>query len=125
MKEERRKHRRATLEVPVDVQDSGSKHKGFTAKTINLSAGGFYCRVPVFLPILTKLRVSMIVPMRQASGKEQDHVISCGGTVVRTMPEKPDPGTKVYEIGCFFTDIDSFDRLIIEEYLADKGLSKK
>jgi c-di-GMP-binding flagellar brake protein YcgR len=125
MKDERRIHRRATLEVPVDVQHTGTKHKGFRAKTINLSAGGFYCRIPFFLPILTKVKVSMIVPVRQASGKEQDHVISCSATVVRTVPAKPSAATKVYEIGCFFTDIESLDRLVIEEYLAEKGLAKK
>ena len=120
MKKERRKHRRTSLEIPLDVESSGLRQKGFTAKTVNLSAGGFYCKVPFHVPVLTKLRISMVVPVREGSGREHDHVISCGGTVVRTVPEKHDPSVKSYEIGCFFADIEDYDRLIIEQYLADK-----
>jgi len=122
MAKERRKHRRASLELPLDMRSPEGKHKSFTAKTINLSAGGFYCRVPFFIPMLTKLKISMVVPVRESAGKERDHVVACGGTVVRTVPEKAKPGTKSYEIGCFFTDLDSYDRLVIEEYLADKNI---
>ena len=120
MVKERRKHRRSTLEIPLDMQGPGERQKGFSARTINLSAGGFYCRVPFHVPVLTKLRISMMVPVQDASGREHDQVISCTGTVVRTVPARPTPGVKSYEIGCFFTDMDSHDRLVIEEYLLDK-----
>jgi hypothetical protein len=50
-------------------------------------------------------------------------VVACGGTVVRTVPEKAGPNVKSYEIGCFFTDMSTYDRLIVEQYLADKNLS--
>lgn len=121
MKKERRKHRRRSLEIPVDVEGSGVRQKGFTAKTVNLSAGGFYCKVPFYIPVLTRLRISMVVPVKEGSGREHDHVISCGGTVVRTVPDKQDPTVKTYDIGCFFTDIEDYDRLIIEQYLVDKN----
>jgi hypothetical protein len=120
MKKERRRHKRTFLEIPLDVEGSGLRQRGFTAKTVNLSAGGFYCKVPFHIPVLTRLRISMAVPVREGSGREHDHVISCGGTVVRTVPEKQDPKVRSYEIGCFFTDIEDFDRLIIEQYLVDK-----
>jgi hypothetical protein len=125
MAKERRKHKRASLEIPLDMQSAEARHKGFSAKTMNLSAGGFYCRVPFFIPMLTKLRVSMVIPVRDTAGRESDHVISCGGMVVRTVPEKQRPATKSYEIGCFFTDLDDYDRLVIEQYLAEKGTSRK
>jgi hypothetical protein len=125
MDKERRKHRRASLEIPLDVEGAEAKHKSFAAKTINLSAGGFYCKVPFFVPVLTKLRISMVVPVRAASGRESDHVISCRGTVVRTEPGKPDPAVKGYEIGCFFSEIDDYDRLMIEQYLADRSSPRR
>ena len=120
MAKERRKHRRSSLEIPLDMQRPGERQKGFSAKTINLSAGGFYCKVPFHVPVLTKLRISMMVPVRDSSGRERDHMISCGGTVVRTVPARPAPDVKRYEIGCFFTEMDAQDRLVIEEYLQDK-----
>jgi len=122
MVKERRKHRRAFLEIPMDVHSHEATRKSFTAKTINLSAGGFYCKIPFFVPVLTKLSLSMVVPVSEPSGREQDHVITCKGMVVRTVPAKPAPKVKSYEIGCFFTDIGDYDRLVIEQYLADRNL---
>ena len=122
-KKERRKHKRASLELPMDVVDPGAVGKTIRAKTVNLSAGGFYCEVPFHVPVLTRLRVSMAVPVRDARGREEDHAITCEGTVVRTVPEEPTSSVKTYEIGCFFTDISEHDRLVIEEYLAERVLS--
>jgi hypothetical protein len=122
-KKERRKHKRASLELPLDVSDPGTRDKTIRAKTVNLSAGGFYCEVPFHVPVLTKLRVSMAVPVTDAEGREEDHAITCEGTVVRTVPEKPSQDVTTYEIGCFFTDIDDYDRLVIEQYLAERVLS--
>lgn len=121
MVKERRKHRRATLELPLDVEGTPAGEKAIRAKTVNLSAGGFYCKVPFHVPLLTKLKVSMAVPVKDEEGREEDHVITCEGMIVRIVPEKPVPKAKTYEIACFFTDIDDYDRMIIEEYLAEKA----
>jgi hypothetical protein len=121
MVKERRKHRRATLELPLDVEGARAGGKAVRAKTVNLSAGGFYCKVPFYVPVLTKLKVSMAIPVKDEKGREEDHVITCEGMVVRTVPEQPEPKTETYEIGCFFTEIDDFDRLTIEQYLAERA----
>ncbi len=122
MVRERRKHKRAPVEVPIDIESLDIEGKAFTAQTVNLSAGGFYCKVPFYVPVMTKLRVSMVVPLEDTEGKVENHVITCEGMVVRVVPEKPQPNRKFYEIGCFFTDIDDYDRLLIEQYLAAKAL---
>ena len=121
MVKERRKHRRASLEVPLDAEDLVAGGKAFRAKTVNLSAGGFYCKVPFYLPVLTKLRISIAIPVSDAAGGQEEHVVSCEGMVVRTVPERPEEGTTAYEIGCFFTEIDDYDRLMIEQYLAERA----
>jgi c-di-GMP-binding flagellar brake protein YcgR len=121
VRKERRKHKRASLEIPLDMKHPGSDDKTVKARTVNLSAGGFYCKLPFHIPVLTKLKVSMSVPILDADGRQEDHAISCEGMVVRVVPEKPDSDVKSYEIGCFFTDMDSYDRLIIEQYLAEKA----
>ena len=118
---ERRKHKRASLELPLDMEGVAEKAKAIKARTVNLSAGGFYCKVPFYVPVLTKLRVSMTIPTRDIKGNEEDHIVTCEGMVVRTVPETPQPDIKTYEIGCFFTEIDDGDRLIIEQYLAEKA----
>jgi c-di-GMP-binding flagellar brake protein YcgR len=121
VRKERRKHRRATLELPLDVKDTASGGAPIKARTVNLSAGGFYCTVPSYVPVLTKLKVSMTVPITDAAGKEEDHIITCEGMVVRVVPGTSDPAVDSYEIGCFFSDIDDYDRLIIEQYLAERS----
>jgi hypothetical protein len=124
-RKERRKHRRAELAMPIDMQGFDDEGKSFTARTINLSAGGFYCALPFHVAPMTKLRVSLVVPVSDSDGKVEKHSITCEGMVVRTVPEKPAKGRKVYEIGCFFTEIDDYDRLVIEQYLAEKALAGK
>jgi c-di-GMP-binding flagellar brake protein YcgR len=121
MPKERRKHRRAVLELPLDVSEPTADGRSFKARTVNLSAGGFYCRVPFHVPLMTKLRVSLVLPLVDENGVEEDHVVSCEGMVVRVVPDKPDPSVKTYELACFFSDIDDFDRLMIEQYLAEKA----
>jgi hypothetical protein len=121
VKRERRKHRRATLELPLDVKDMASGGKSLQARTVNLSAGGFYCKVPNYIPVMTKLGVSLVIPVTDSAGRPEDHVINCEAMVVRILPEKEDPAAKTYEIGCFLTDIDDYDRLVIEHYLAEKA----
>jgi c-di-GMP-binding flagellar brake protein YcgR len=121
MVKDRRKHKRSSLELPLDVEGIAGEDKAIRATTVNLSAGGFYCKVPSYVPILTKLKISMAIPVMGESGKEEDHVISCEGMVVRTVPEEPDPAAKSYEIGCFFSDIEDYDRLVIEQYLAERA----
>jgi hypothetical protein len=123
VKKERRKHKRASLDLPLDMEDLTVGGRAIAARTVNLSGGGFYCRVPFHVPMLTKLRISMTIPVRDVDGKEENHAITCEGTVVRTVPEKPQAGTETYEIGCFFTEIDDYDRLMIEQYLAQKASS--
>lgn len=124
-RKERRKHRRAELDMPIDMQGFDDEGKSFTARTINLSAGGFYCALPFYVPTMTKLKVSLVIPVTDSAGKVEKHPITCEGMVVRTVPEKPTRSSKVYEIGCFFTEIDDYDRLVIEQYLAQKSLAGK
>jgi hypothetical protein len=121
--DERRKHRRADLEMPIDMQGFDDEGQAFAAKTINLSAGGFYCALPFHVSPMTKLRVSLVIPLVDSDGKVEKHPITCEGMVVRTVPEKASRGKKLYEIGCFFTEIDDYDRLVIEQYLAQKSLA--
>ncbi len=120
---ERRKHRRARLDMPIDMQGFDDEGQSFTARTINLSAGGFYCAVPFYVPPMTKLRVSLVIPVADSGGKVEKHPITCEGMVVRTVPERPAKGKALYEIGCFFTEIDDYDRLVIEQYLAQKAVT--
>jgi c-di-GMP-binding flagellar brake protein YcgR len=124
MVKERRKHRRALLEVPIDAKDPAAKGREFKARTVNLSAGGFYCKVPFYVPILTKLKISLAIPVSDALGKEEDHIIACEGMVVRILPDKPSAKAATYEIGCFFTEIDDYDRLVIEQYLAERAFQQ-
>ena len=73
---ERRKHRRAQLDVPIDMQGFDDEGKSFTARTINLSAGGFYCALPFHVPTMTNHRVSLVIPVTDSDGKLEKHPIT-------------------------------------------------
>jgi c-di-GMP-binding flagellar brake protein YcgR len=124
MIKERRKHPRASLEVPIHAEGLSAGGEAFKARTVNLSAGGFYCKVPFYVSVLTKLKISIAIPVRDAAGKDEEHIIVCEGMVVRIVPEKPDEKTASYEIGCFFSEIEDYDRLMIEQYLAERAFQQ-
>jgi c-di-GMP-binding flagellar brake protein YcgR len=89
-------------------------------QTYNISAGGAYCQVSEYVAPLTKLEVTMLIPMRSRKGKKKTEVIRCEAIVVRTEPEKEEPGREEYQCALAFTKIESADRSKIENYVGQQ-----
>ena len=111
--QERRRHPRieATLPLKLFVTDAD-----FITETINVSCGGAYCRIDRFVPVMTKFKMLMFIPL---DGKKS-HRVECEGIVVRTEPEYPLDDVKEYNIAIFFSRIKKGDRSRIAEYVKRK-----
>jgi hypothetical protein len=84
-----------------------------SAESLNVSANGVYFASRAFIPLLTRLRVTLELPGDAGSSSR----VSCDGVVVRTEPEKESPSTREYQIACYFTDIADTDRARLESYI--------
>ncbi|RMH74012.1 MAG: PilZ domain-containing protein [Gemmatimonadetes bacterium] len=112
---DRRNYVRFEAHFPIRLGDpevdSPSTH------TINVSAGGAYCRIPQYISPLTKLMVTMLVPLPQETGTVQQEVIQCEAIAVWVDPEVETDDTEEYNLGLWFSSISATDRRKIARYI--------
>ena len=109
--QERRKYRRIKTRLPLKIFWAEAD---FITETINISPGGVYCQIDKFVPVMTKLKITMFLPTK---GKKKSYKISCEGIIVRTEPEYPAQDVKAYNIAIFFSRLKKTDRSKIAEYV--------
>lgn len=83
------------------------------AESLNVSANGVYFASKAFIPLLTKLRVTLELPGEGGATSK----VSCDGVVVRTEPEKATSAAREYQVACYFTEISEADRTRLESYI--------
>jgi hypothetical protein len=83
------------------------------AESLNVSANGVYFASRAYIPLLTRLRVTLELP----DGSGASSRVSCDGVVVRTDPETEAPGVREYQVACYFTEISDTDRERLESYI--------
>jgi len=83
------------------------------AESLNVSANGVYFSSRSFIPLLTRLRVTLELPGDGGSTSR----VSCDGVVVRTDPEAESASAREYQIACYFTEISDGDRTRLESYI--------
>ena len=103
---ERRRAPRVVRTIPVQI---GHGADDLAAESIDLSASGVYCRVARRVPVMTKVRVVLVLP--GGSQGPQPVRIACTGVVVRVESATP-PGDNgpAYRLAIFFTDLTTTDR---------------
>jgi hypothetical protein len=116
---ERRKSVRIPAKLAMEIKISGKDSA--PAQSINVSANGVYFSSPTFIPVLTKLEVNLSLPAAgEDPASKMIRLISCEGVVVRTEPEKEQPGLSNYEIACYFTSINAKDKDYLDSYILNQ-----
>jgi c-di-GMP-binding flagellar brake protein YcgR len=115
---ERRKTHRVEARVPIQLEQREEQHKGeiIPAESANLSEGGVYCQVEKYLPPLTKVAITLLLPAfggKRAKPRE----IKAEAVVVRSLPEKEGRKVLGYRIACAFTTIAEEDTATVREYI--------
>lgn len=113
MIQERRRHQRAKRQLPLKIAD---KSFDVITETVDVSPAGMYCRVTRLLPLMSKIDVVLLVPVKN-NGKET-RKMRCKGVVVRSEPViLKDTEKAHYNIAIFFTEISKRDQKTIEDYV--------
>ena len=88
-------------------------------ETIDLSAGGLSCTAPVFLPLMTKMAVSLVLPANAGSVLPEERVVKGEAVVVRSEPPIPSKAEDAsYRVALFFSRMDDADRRRLLDFLA-------
>jgi hypothetical protein len=111
---ERRKHPRTERTLPLKISKEGLDA---ITETRNVSCSGVYCRVNKMIPLMSKIGLTLLLPIY--SGKKlATEKIRCGGVVVRSEPEIVQGADTAYQnIAIFFTDLTRKDRDKIAQYV--------
>jgi c-di-GMP-binding flagellar brake protein YcgR len=108
---ERRRAPRADIKVPLKIKRARDVIVGSTK---NISASGAYCMLNTFVPLNTKLNVTLLIPK---AGRGQSKKVQCHGIVVRNQPEREGGAAPHYNTAIFFTDIDQRDQRVLSDYV--------
>ncbi len=118
--EERRRHPRIEYNIPVKMSWADAD---VVTETKNISSSGAYCRVSKYIEPMTKLKITLLLPVKSGA-KVTTKKISCHGVVVRT---ENIPGQDDFFTAIFFSDIHPKDSRILAQYvesvLKDKAAS--
>ena len=113
---DKRRHPRVAQRIKV----RSSSREAVELETIDLSAGGFSCTAPAFLPLMTKHALSLVLPADRpaAADKTNGHETVTGeAIVVRTEPPAPVDGQRAYRVALFFSKMDDADRQRLHDFL--------
>lgn len=111
---DKRRHPRVAQRIRV----RSTSREAVELETIDLSVGGFLCTAPAFLPPMTKLAVSLVLP-RPASASDDDRQVSGEAIVVRTEPSSQAHRGSVYRVALFFSRMEEPDRQKLQRFLTN------
>jgi hypothetical protein len=87
----------------------------FEIETLNVSLSGAYCRTRYFLPLMTKLQVTLVLPTQR-----KPESLSASAVVVRINPSS-DPGSAgFYEMALYFTGMDPSEQERLGAFLRSR-----
>jgi hypothetical protein len=114
---ERRRAKRVDAQVALQLSgtDESFPAESITTESINVGSEGVYCHVGHFIAPLTKLQVTMVLPIKNRKGQSKNEVVTTTAVVVRCQPAGAEAGG--YRIACFFTGLDTNTRTMLEEYV--------
>jgi len=120
--DEKRRHPRAAHRIRV----RSSSREAVELETVDLSVGGFSCTAPAFLPLMTKLALSLVLPAGNGGSdhKNGHETVQGEAIVVRTDPPQPVDGHESYRVALFFSRMDDEDRKRLHDFLARHAASK-
>lgn len=118
---ENRYERRRAMRAPVSVEmELGDQDAGpgaaLATESLNLSTEGVYCTTPHFIAPLTRLELTLVLPLDAENGRDR-HLVRCEAVAVRSYPERESPGCRAYEVACYFTSMAEEDRRAIRDFL--------
>ncbi len=116
---EKRKSQRidANLRVAVTLPQADGTNKVSNLESLNISTSGIYFKSDHFIEPMTKLGMSLELPVAGDDSTESPEA-NCEGIVVRVLPEFEAEGVSDYEVAVFFTHIDDEGLNYLEEHIA-------
>jgi len=112
--DDRRKHRRVDSRFEIQLGGGAEPSDRVATSGLNISMGGVYCEVPYYVPMMTKLAATLVLPMRPG---HDEAVLEAEMIVVWSEPEVEIPGCESYQIGCAFLPMDEEQKALLSRHI--------
>ena len=89
--------------------------------TLNISASGAYCKTDKEIPLMSRVKLIIMLPDTERPGSPERR-IEVTGVVVREHPVLVDGKIKHYDLAIFFEDISAKDREALSTYVSKKAV---
>ena len=109
--EERRRFPRIHRTLPIKLSDS---EFDIVTETRNISGSGACCSFSRSVPLMTKLDIVLLIPLKKSKDKVIKK-INCCGVVVREESVENNGGIS-YCVGIYFNEIKEKDRKVLLSY---------
>jgi len=118
---ERRKAPRVVAKLAMQVSEAKDDASVLTTESINLSSSGIQFQSRSFLPPLTKVALTLLLP---PFGRRlrRERLVRCEGVIVRCVESERARQRPRFDLACYFTDVAEEDRTLVEQYVAWRGL---
>ncbi len=118
-KDERREFHRHDTRFSLRLgADAAGAAEALATNGLNISMGGIYCKVPHFIPMMTKIQATLLLPIPVAGGGGvKEEALRADMIVVWTDPEGEVPGIESYQIGCSFLPLEEEKKNLLRLYL--------
>lgn len=115
LKTERRKHPRRETTLPLKISKRGLE---VVTETRNVSCSGVYCRVDKPLSIMSKIGITLLLPIQNRRNRVSTEKIRCNGVVVRSEPAIVKEADTAYQnVAIFFSDLSKKNKEKITQYV--------
>jgi len=94
-KQNRREHARREARFAIKLgSEAAPSGEWIATEGLNISMGGIYCHVPHYIPLMTKMQATLILPMAppEGGGDREEKVFETEMIVVWSDPEMEVPG---------------------------------
>ena len=85
--------------------------------TLDISASGIYCKIDREIPIMSRVKIKLMVPDSMKSDKGMKE-LDVDGVIVREHPVIIDGVIKHYDAAIFFDNLSEKDQEIIQNYIS-------
>ena len=88
--------------------------------TLNISASGVYCKIDREIPLMSRVKLALMIPAQGSPEKEETKTLEMTGVVVREHPVIIDGRIMHYDVAIFFEDYSARRKEIISQYICQK-----
>ena len=119
---ERRRTTRADVRLSMRLESDAPETDGaqVVTESQNISASGVYCMSSHYLPPLSKVALTIVLP-RVPGSRATKELIKCEGIVVR-CEQSAKRGERPYQLACMFSNLDDLLRQRLDAFVTWRNL---